>query len=579
MRSPKPAEIPSQNAGNVDGPSKNVSNHSTVPSFSLRSSLACLLCTGALHSAEARPSEETAAWIQAVTHACGGSWSPRDIAAVDTLVRAVHSDPILEAAQRARILLVAPFRGPNAASRRACLYHPQGAAVTMLGTLADAAYAQDGLHGDGRSYADTLFDGAGLSSDDLSILLHGRSFETLNSDATCYLLSGTGTRINGETGIMHQDWSSQFIMGSTHHLALGGELRGRAVPSGAIGFVSQKLADPQYRYYADDRLMSSGPYPERRQHGLTGQETFKLLSDGGKRASTAVIHTLVIAPALPPSGFAHLRSAVAAANEDRMIYAGVPVVTSPRRIWIFAGQSNCAGDQVNVANPSNRSVFPIDEPHPNVLQWMRSGAQAGTAEAATHPLDFDGGGAPVGVGPAMAFAKRLLEQDPQQQILIIPAAVGATGFSSKHWNPGDPVYERMVSMVNAALPHGGTIAGMVWNQGEGDTELDATAYAVAWETMFRDFSTRIPGGWPEPAVVVYGDLAKGTFSNVTNAIEKTLVPAGKQRVFVTKKMAGIDTLTEEEVFDDASKIHYSARSQRLLGRAYAEAVISLRAKP
>jgi len=173
-----------------------------MPSFSLRSSLACLLCAGALHSAEARPSEETAAWIQAVTAACGGSWSPRDIAAVDTLFRAVHSDPILEAAQRARILLVAPFRGPNAASRRACLYHPQGAAVTMLGTLADAAYAQDGLHGDGRSYADTLFDGAGLSSDDLSILLHGRSFETLNSDATCYLLSGTGTRINGETGIM-----------------------------------------------------------------------------------------------------------------------------------------------------------------------------------------------------------------------------------------------------------------------------------------------------------------------------------------------------------------------------------------
>ncbi|MFA6292741.1 MAG: sialate O-acetylesterase [Victivallales bacterium] len=536
-----------------------------------------LFITGVACAAESKLSEETRKWVQSVAALDGGIWSECDVEAINAIVEEVNRSSSLAAAKKEGKLLVAPFRGPNAASRRRCLFHPKGPTISLEGTLSDPAYMENGLNGDGSGFADTLFDGAGLGTDSLMILIHGRYFETLPNDPNCYLISGRGTQLNGETGSMHKNYSPKFIMGSTFNFSLGGTVDGRAFPSGTIGFISQKTAERQYRYYFNNMLVEGASYPAKRGISGKGNATFKLLSDG-RQGSKANIQTLIIGPALSHEAYLSLQKAIAVANAERTTYRDVMKVTTPKRIWIFAGQSNCAGDQVNVKNIYNRSQYPDDDWHPNILQWARSGDNAGKAVPASNPMDFDGGGAPVGVGPAMAFAKTILEHDPRQQILVIPAAVGATGFSSNDWNPGDKVYEKMLSMVNEALQDGGTIDGIVWNQGEGDTKLNAVAYAAAWEKMFKDLSSRIKDGWPNQALIIYGDLAKGTFSNVTGAIEKHLVPANERRVFVTKEMAGINQLSMEEAFDDASKIHYSAKSQRLLGKAYAKAALSLKLK-
>ena len=513
---------------------------------------------------------EAAKWIEAVRGQDGGDWSPADCAAIERLVEAVNANPELKAARDAGKLLIAPLRGPNAASRRRSLYHPSGERTQLGGRLPDSQFQTDGVHGDGEHAVDTRYDGAGLAPTDVSVILDGKNYETVMCDRTAYFVSGQKTKIGG-LFVYHKNYSPKFSMGCAANVYQNDCLRGAAYPSGVLGFVNRGTNPNHSLYYFDDRLMED-ILLEKRVPGPTGDATFLLLADEKGAGSRAVLKTVVIAPGLSDPAYRSLQAALADANRDRASERAERV-EEPVNIWIFAGQSNSCGDQINTKNPHNQSVHPEDDWHPNVWQWARSGPEKGQAIRASHPLDFDGGGAPVGVGSALLFAKTLLTENPQQKILLIPAAVGATGFSSNHWNPGDPVYENMVSMVNAALETpNARIAGLIWCQGEGDSTLGADAYAQTWRKMFEDFKARIKGGWPDSAVVLYGELAKDTYTNISNAVTRHLVPNVPGSAYVTKQMAGIDRLTDEEKYDDMSKIHYSAKAQRLLGKAYAKAV-------
>ncbi len=529
-------------------------------------------------------------WVRAAQAEDGGEWSQDDLRAIKILVDAVEASPELSAAREAGTLLILPLRGPNAASRKRCLYHPDGDIIAMTATLPDSAFQEDGLHGDGIHHADTLYDGDGLTSYSVSFLVQGKNFETLYCDPRRYIFWGQTTKINGNTGVKTNTYSNEFEMGSTYNFSQGGTIRHQGYPSGSIGLVSKKtqgspVVDDYYRLYFNSDLLEEhihaqtgawyGGYPAPSSYG-----TFKLLSDGDDDSdgSNAILHTVVLCPALSDDAYLALQNAIASANADRKPYKDVAPVSSPVNIWIFAGQSNCAGDQVNIANSNNYSVFPEDEWHPNIWQWARTGDLAGTPVPASHPLNFDGGGAPVGVGPAMVFAKTLLDENPYQRILIIPAAVGATGFSSNDWNPGDPVYEAMVTMVNEAIVEtGGTVCGMIWNQGEGDKQDSTTNYANNWMAMFNDFTSRIQGGWPDDAVVIYGQLPDPTLANFWNTIKDSLLPQIPRSSYVTKAAAGINTAPANdaenlEVYDDLSRVHYSAKSQRLMGAAYAASI-------
>jgi len=92
----------------------------------------------------------------------------------------------------------------------------------------------------------------------------------------------------------------------------------------------------------------------------------------------------------------------------------------------------------------------------------------------------------------MPFAHRLLEDagsgESSLVLGLVPAAVGGTRIWM--WAKGEPLYEAAVARARAALAAGGgTLAAVLWFQGESDTiELDdATAYGGRMERLVNDF--------------------------------------------------------------------------------------------
>ncbi|MFG0254363.1 MAG: sialate O-acetylesterase, partial [Rhodopirellula sp. JB053] len=129
-------------------------------------------------------------------------------------------------------------------------------------------------------------------------------------------------------------------------------------------------------------------------------------------------------------------------------------------LFVLAGQSNMAG---------RGDVTDLDrEPHQRVLMWTADGEW----RPAVAPMHFDKPKI-AGVGPGRAFGIRLAEASPDITIGLIPCAVG--GSPIECWEPGGfhpstqtHPYDDAVERIRAASEHG-TIQGILWHQGEGDS--------------------------------------------------------------------------------------------------------------
>lgn len=517
------------------------------------------------------------AHVQAMITA-GWSGSLDDIARLNTLSESIMAVSSLSSAKAANKLFVAPFVGSSEADRRRCLFHPSGAGYQMTSTISSSNNTSTGFAGDGTGYIDTGWSGSGLGWQDNTVLFHGRRFEAMYCDRAAWVVYGGGTALNGETGIKHDPYYSTFRSGCTYSFGNGGYCSSRAFQAGTIGSVCKGNAADKQKAWRDGHLTSN--VTDAGVYGQLGQSTntFKLLGTPSANTGTrAEAQTVVLAPGLMDADYIALQSAVASFNSYRRTYA-VSAVSSPTEIWVVAGQSNAGGNQVVVGASQNRTGDLRDEPHVNLLQWIWAApnvsaldlaAFGGTFVQASMPVCADPGSGVLGVGPHIAMGQRLLEINPSRRIGLICASRGASSFSAGDWNPGNPTYENMLSLTNAAIASGAVLRGFVWNQGEGDTSLNDAAYLAAWSAMMNDFRARVTGGWPAQARVILGQIANpaGWRDNANNLI----VAAYPESVYVTGAMAGVTSLSDADRYDDASKIHYSAIAQRLMGVAYANA--------
>ena len=72
---------------------------------------------------------------------------------------------------------------------------------------------------------------------------------------------------------------------------------------------------------------------------------------------------------------------------------------------------------------------------------------------------------------SLSFAQKYVEAGllaPDRKLLIVRAAVGATGFLKGYWRVGDPLYLRMLRMTDHALGRNpeNRLVGFLWHQGE-----------------------------------------------------------------------------------------------------------------
>uniref|UniRef100_A0A7N2KRL0 Sialate O-acetylesterase domain-containing protein n=1 Tax=Quercus lobata TaxID=97700 RepID=A0A7N2KRL0_QUELO len=146
----------------------------------------------------------------------------------------------------------------------------------------------------------------------------------------------------------------------------------------------------------------------------------------------------------------------------------------PNSIFLLAGQSNMAGRGVIMPGQATPSS-------PNILQLGLNHTWFEAHEPLHKEIDE---GKRCGIGPGMSFAKTVLAMEPNMGVIgLVPCARGGTGL--KQWARGSKLYDNLVQRAYASTKFGGKIKGLLWFQGETDT--NSTEDALLYETRLPKF--------------------------------------------------------------------------------------------
>lgn len=201
-----------------------------------------------------------------------------------------------------------------------------------------------------------------------------------------------------------------------------------------------------------------------------------------------------------------------------------PGVGTDTVVFALGGQSN----GVPRVNFDSGTDYPTDG---TVKQVGRSGGSQtsntdGVIINAVRPLDANSQPTAGGFSFHLQFALDYLAANPGHTIVFVPCNDGGTGFSNNRWNPGDALYEDMLSRFNAVLTANPSYiaGGLLWHQGEKDAEQNATGptYEANLDAMIADFRTET-GEANLPVVVSrpYDDYTTGTASAIKAVLADT----------------------------------------------------------
>lgn len=215
------------------------------------------------------------------------------------------------------------------------------------------------------------------------------------------------------------------------------------------------------------------------------------------------------------------------------------------KLFLLIGQSNMAGRgkveaQDQIENPN---IFMLTKD----LKWV----------IAKDPVHFDKGAA--GVGLCSEFARDVLKADPKSNIGLIPCAVGGTSLDQ--WQPGKPLYTTAIARAKEAMKNG-TLAGILWHQGESDAkpELIAT-YPARFETMITQLRKDLGA---ENIPVLIGEVipGHGKHDEVNVALAET-----------AKKTPNAALVSSADL--GKKQLHYDSADYRALGKRYAEVFLKM----
>jgi hypothetical protein len=193
-------------------------------------------------------------------------------------------------------------------------------------------------------------------------------------------------------------------------------------------------------------------------------------------------------------------------------------------------------------------------------------------EIAKDPLHFDKPGA--GVGPGLAFGRAMAARDTSVIIGLIPCAVGGSGIDA--WVPGayfdgtkTHPYDDALARARAALA-AGTLAGIIWHQGESDTSPEkSAAYAIKLMSLIAQLRTDlqapdVPFVAGQLPVFTQGTTDAGGVARI-NAVLAELNKTLPHYIYVPAT----------GTTDRGDHLHLDAASARLMGQRYAAAMQQL----
>jgi len=228
-------------------------------------------------------------------------------------------------------------------------------------------------------------------------------------------------------------------------------------------------------------------------------------------------------------------------------------------LYLLMGQSNMVG--------RDRTDLDSQQENPRILSLNPEGQWV----IAKDPLHPKVGAIECGVGPGLTFATQMLkdETDPKVTIGLIPCAVGGTPL--KRWVKSGDLYKQAIERSKTASKDG-VIKGMIWHQGESDTEKPepADSYGTRLADMIKDLRKDLRQ--PELPVVV-GQL--GDFL----ALTPQKFPHADAVKAAIKKIP--DTVPNTGYADSAGlghkgdKLHFNTGAEREFGLRFAHAMKDL----
>lgn len=354
-------------------------------------------------------------------------------------------------------------------------------------------------------------------------------------------------------------------------------------------------------------------------HGLKAQFTDSTLVAGEEQSTMRVSLDITMLPILPQSRVLTVSATNSAAltMEAQLTLQITP--TEQPDVYLLIGQSNMVGisepesKQANIGGPDaldsrilQLNVTGNDSSNfTNAADFTNPSRLFNNSQALTPALDplhdgFEGDNGKSGdrIGLGLTFAKSALA-NTTTNIYLVPAAWSDTGFCKRDsnlvpgigWNAtqktnealsGTLLYDRAVARTNAALQQtGGILRGILWHQGEADSDTPACAevYAANLAELVQALRTNI-----------IPDL-RGTSARAADAevpfIAGTMAKGGSQAPFSESKqlvdtahrtigssVAHADFVNADDLVPPAfacgggSCIHFGADAYRELGQRY-----------
>lgn len=240
-----------------------------------------------------------------------------------------------------------------------------------------------------------------------------------------------------------------------------------------------------------------------------------------------------------------------------------PADKSKFKIFLLVGQSNMAGrGAVTAADRAG---------DPNVLVLNKLDLWYCQGE----PLHYDKPGM-TGVGPGYTFAKLLAAKQPGITVGVVPCAFGGTTLeewdpaAKKAFYPPDNLYNNAIRRAKIAMKSG-TLAGILWHQGEGNANKDAGTYAAGLAKLVAQFRKDLDA--PDVPFVA-GEI--GTFIYERNPFAKTI---NEQIDTLPALVTNSAFASSEGLKDKGDRLHFDNASQKELGRRYFDAFFKLQGTP
>ena len=160
-----------------------------------------------------------------------------------------------------------------------------------------------------------------------------------------------------------------------------------------------------------------------------------------------------------------------------------------------------------------------------------------------------------------------------RKILIIQAAIGATGFNHGHWGLNKPLYTKATEMLDYALSLNSEnkLKALLWHQGEHDVNKEPfpDVYRSRLSEMFCDFKAKYNA--PELPIITADfsydwKIAKnGKADVISNIIKEVITREGG--IFLNTD----DLLSNNQKNGDGDILHFCRDSLHVLGKRYFEA--------